>query len=544
MTHTSDGPDAAAISTAPIQAVSTNEGLDDATLRHDKKTEAMEAIEVVESEPTTAHTPIPPSQHSNVVLRWLQKLDYVPKNCRWDPEDPPHFGWGLCFLFALAGMFTVSNLYYNHPILNILAEEFDISYETASQVPTFMQAGYAVGITFICPMADMFRRRPLTLTLVFVTATIWLGLCLTNSFTAFRILSFFAAITTVTPQVMLPLVAELAPPKRRAMMISVNFVGLFTGLLFARILSGIATQYTSWRTIYFIALGIQYALLIVLFVFLPDYPSVNPEGITYFHSLYTMVKIALRQPLLIQTSFICFFISASYVGFWTTLTFQLAMPPFSLSTIDIGLFALMGIPPFIINPNLVHFLLKHVHAIWASVIGLSIALVGILIGTFVGTFSLAGPIVMGVLIDMGLILVQTACRTQLVPIEPHARNRVNTVFMLTCFCGMLMGTAVCNKLYAMGGWHYSGYIEIGFVVIAIGLCFVRGPHETHWFGYRGGWRIKSSLEVDGDEDEVNTTATATAADDSPENSSEGDEKPEQPVTSPSNMEKGMTEKSG
>ncbi|CAK7211013.1 hypothetical protein SEUCBS140593_001024 [Sporothrix eucalyptigena] len=435
-------------------------------------------------------------------------------------------------------MFTVSNLYYNHPILNVLADDFNISYETASQVPTFMQAGYAVGITFICPLADMFRRRPLTLTLIFVTATVWLGLCLTTSFTAFRILSFLVAITTVTPQVMLPLVAELAPPKRRAMMISVIFAGLFTGLLFARILSGIATQYTSWRTIYFIALGIQYALFIILFFSLPDYPSVNPDGITYFHSLYTMLLIATRQPLLIQTSLICFFISASYVGFWTTLTFHLASAPFFLSTIDIGLFALIGMPPFFINPHLVHYLMKHFHAIYASVVGLSLALTGIIIGTFVGTFSLAGPIIMGILIDLGLILCQTACRTQLVPIEPKARNRVNTIFMVTGFFGMLMGTAVCNKLYAMGGWHYSGYAEIGFVVVALGLCFVRGPHESRWFGYRGGWRMKSSREAGEDENEEDTNPTTTAP---PEDSSESDEKRGRSTTTPSNLEKGVVE---
>ncbi len=58
----------------------------------------------------------------------------------------------------------------------MLAREFDISYEEASQVPTFMQAGYALGLTFICPLADILRRRPLTLTLIFVTATI-VGAC-------------------------------------------------------------------------------------------------------------------------------------------------------------------------------------------------------------------------------------------------------------------------------------------------------------------------------------------------------------------------------
>lgn len=437
-------------------------------------------------------------------------------------------------------MFTVSNLYYNHPILNVLADDFHISYETASQVPTFMQAGYAVGLTFICPLADIFRRRPFVFTLVFLTGTVWIGLCLTNSFTAFRILSFFTAMTTVTPQVMLPPVAELAPPKRRAMMLSVTFAGLFTGLLFARILSGIATQFTSWRTIYFVALGIQYALVIVLFFFLPDYPSTNPDGISYLRIIWSLIQIATRQPLLIQTSPICFFISASYVGFWTTLTFQLASKPFYLSTIDIGLFALIGMPPFFINPHLVHYLLKHFHAIYASVVGLTLALVGIVIGTCIGTFTLAGPVIMGVSIDLGLILCQTACRTQIVPIEPKARNRVNTIFTVMGFFGMLMGTAVCNRLYAMGGWRYSGYAEIGFVVVALGLCFVRGPHETRWFGFRGGWRMKSSLDTgDAEEEDEAVTAPVGAPAVALEDSSEGDEKRAVSTTTPSDLEKGV-----
>lgn len=45
--------------------------------------------------------PTPPPPQSYIVLRWLKKLDYVPKRCRWDPEAPPTFGWPLCFLFAL-----------------------------------------------------------------------------------------------------------------------------------------------------------------------------------------------------------------------------------------------------------------------------------------------------------------------------------------------------------------------------------------------------------------------------------------------------------
>jgi MFS family permease len=66
----------------------------------------------------------------------------------------------------------VANLYYNHPILNILAAEFNVSDERASLIPTVMQAGYAAGLLFLCPLGDIFRRRAFVLGLVFITATL------------------------------------------------------------------------------------------------------------------------------------------------------------------------------------------------------------------------------------------------------------------------------------------------------------------------------------------------------------------------------------
>ncbi len=306
----------------------------------------------------------------------------------------------------------------------------------------------------------------------------------------FLALSFLCGLTTVTPQLMLPLVAELAPPKRRTMMISIVFGGLFMGVLFARILSGVVTQFAGWRTIYFVAFGLQYLLLILLFLFFPDYPSVNPDGVSYFQILWTIIRIPMRQPLLVQTSLISFFGSAAFVSFWTTLTFLLASDPFDFSTLAIGLFAFVGMPPFLLNPFLSHHITNRYHPTYACLLALFIALAAILVGTFIGTFSLAGPVVMGIFIDLGLIMSQTACRTQLVTVEPKARNRVNTVFMVAGFCGMLTGTAVSNSLYAQGGWHFSGAAEAGFIGAAILVNLARGPKETGWVGWSGGWIVK------------------------------------------------------
>lgn len=162
----------------------------------------------------------------------------------------------------------MANLYYNQPILNVLAQEFAVPYETAARIPTVMQAGYAAGLLFLCPLGDSLPRRPFTLGLVFFTATMWLvykylsketlytcmlthcfriGLCITDSFETFTAISFITAVTTVTPQIMLPLVGDLAPPDKRGSSLSIVVSGFMLGILVARVLSGTVANYTSWR---------------------------------------------------------------------------------------------------------------------------------------------------------------------------------------------------------------------------------------------------------------------------------------------------------
>jgi hypothetical protein len=124
-----------------------------------------------EIKPTTRQT-----NRSKVYSVWQRVygiLSWTPLKCRWDPDSPPTFSMGLNVLFAFAGAFTVANLYYSHPILNILADDFNVPYEKVSQIPTLMQAGYAVGLFFLCPLGDLFRRRPFVLSLVLFTATLW-----------------------------------------------------------------------------------------------------------------------------------------------------------------------------------------------------------------------------------------------------------------------------------------------------------------------------------------------------------------------------------
>jgi predicted MFS family arabinose efflux permease len=160
----------------------------------------------------------------------------------------------------------------------------------------------------------------------------------TNSFVTFGVLTFITGVTTVTPQLMLPLVGDIAPVHKRATSLAIVVSGMLLGMLIARLLSGIVAQYIGWRYIYWIAFALQYLILILLWLFMPDYPATNP-GVSIWRKypwlLWDIVKLAFKYPVIIQSCLIGLFTSTVFTSYWTTLTFLLAGSPYHYSSVII-----------------------------------------------------------------------------------------------------------------------------------------------------------------------------------------------------------------
>ncbi|KAL6901226.1 major facilitator superfamily domain-containing protein [Trichoderma evansii] len=419
----------------------------------------------------------------------FSKLFWSPSWVRWNPEGNFEMTWTLTCLFGFVAAFSVANLYYTHPILHVLAEDFNVSDERASLVPTLLQTGYATGLLFIVPVGDLVPRRPMIISLVFLTSMIWLGCCLTKKFEVFLGLSYIVGLFTVTPQLMFPLTVRYAPTRHRATMTAIVMSGLVFGILVARLISGIITQYASWRVMYWVSFGLQLAIILLAFLFLPDFPILRPGG-SYPGILLKMVQLPFQYPVLTQSSVISFLNMGMFTSFWTTLTFQLN-GTFHLSTLVIGLFALVGMSPVVFSPLFSRYVMVHLHPTGSLVIGQLILITAACIGTFTGTFSLAGPIIWACIGDLGSNITTVSNRMLFANVEPTAQNTVNSVYMVFTFCGQLFGTAVGNKLYADGGWIHSGAMSIGLVGGSLVLILLRGPHEKGWIGWTGGWEVRA-----------------------------------------------------
>ncbi|KAI0056397.1 MFS general substrate transporter [Artomyces pyxidatus] len=419
----------------------------------------------------------------------------IPRRLQYDPEHPAHFGLVLNVVFGLASTFIVANLYYCQPLLIQFSKSFGVSYDEISRIPTLVQAGYGTGLLLITPLGDLVRRRPLLLLVTFTSASLSICLAVTRSLAVFEAFSFLVGVSSVAPQILIPLAADLAPPSRRASAISIVLSGLLFGVLIARVVAGVIAQFTSWRVVYYMAIGVQYSVLLALWATLPDYPAKNKD-LTYWRILWTMGKLAVTEPKLIQACLITTTSSACFTTFWVTLTFLLG-GQYHYSTLVIGLFGLIGMVGVMMAPLVGRFVDQLVpwHATLLATCGLLLIQA---VYTGAAGVSIGAVVVTTIGLDIGRQLQQVSLTTSVYSISQAARARLNAVLILFIFIGQVMGTAVGTKLFVQHGWRASAILMLSWTVWQLFVLLLRGPHceRYTWFGYQGGleWRKRALTE--------------------------------------------------
>ncbi|TCD65170.1 hypothetical protein EIP91_003026 [Steccherinum ochraceum] len=416
----------------------------------------------------------------------------IPAHLRYHPDKPHEWTLFLNAFFGICATFLVANLYYCQPLLIDLAASFGVTYDEVSRIPTLIQAGYAVGLLLISPLGDLVRRRPLLLLLTFLSGSLSIGLPLTSSVPAFEALSFLVGIVTVVPQILMPLAADLAPPHRRASAISIVLAGLLFGILLARVLSGIIANFTTWRVVYYMAIGMQFTVLGTMWVMLPDYPARN-NGMTYWGILGSMAKYAVTEPLLIQACLVDMAAMAMFSNFWVTLTFLLGGSPYNYNTLVIGLFGLVGMGGVAMAP-FVGRAADKLHPWSAATIASFVLVLFQAIQTGAGGINIAAVIIVCFGIDVFRQMQQVSLTNAVFALEVGGRSRLNAVIMISIFLGQVMGTSVGTKVFIEHGWRAAAGVSLAWCGFCIFVMLLRGPNVKRytWLGYEGGFEVRRS----------------------------------------------------
>ena len=65
----------------------------------------------------------------------------------------------LLWILAIIAGISVANLYYNQPLLNLISHDLKVSEFSANLIAMTTQIGYALGLLFIIPLGDLYKRQ-------------------------------------------------------------------------------------------------------------------------------------------------------------------------------------------------------------------------------------------------------------------------------------------------------------------------------------------------------------------------------------------------
>jgi len=369
----------------------------------------------------------------------------------------------VLWLMSVSACLVVANNYYNQPLLGMIAREFDVSESAANRVATITLLGYAAGLFLLVPLGDMFRKKKIILLdfILIVTSLICFGI--SRNITVMTVAGFCIGLSSVIPQMFVPLAAQISRPEEKNINIGIVMGGLLTGILGARIFSGIIGEYMGWREVYFIAAGIMFILWILIFLMLPD---IKPTFFGTYKGLIKSIVVLVKEFPALRLAAIRGALSlASFQAFWTTLTFHLEQPPFFAGSDIAGQLSIVGIGGALAAT----FVGRIAGRIDKNILITAASSLMLLSWFFfgLGGFTYAGLITGIFFIDIGLQSLHITNQTIIFADKPDATNRLNTVYMTCYFTGGSLGAYLGGKAWQYLGWN--GVVATGgaFIIILL-----------------------------------------------------------------------------
>lgn len=371
-------------------------------------------------------------------------------------EQAKQLSPALILLMSVSCGLAIANLYYNQPLLADIGRAFDMDDRHSGIVSMLTQIGFAVGMLLFIPLGDIYEKRKLITWLLLAVALSLVLFALAKTQIWLYAASFMVGITTVTPQIMVPLAAELATPSERGKAIGNVMSGLLAGILLARTVAGFIGELLGWRAMFGLAAVMMVGLTYVLHRYLPANQS--KEKITYLKLIRSIGQLIKQQRTLRESALIGAFVFGSFSAFWTSLTFFLEGPDYQYGSSLIGLFGMIGVAG-VATASIIGRLTDHIDPKqmigWMSIIVLLSYLIFLLLGTW-----LWGLILGIVLLDLGYQAVHVSNQARIYSLLPHARSRLNTVYMVSSFLGGSIGSACGAVAWSHWGW--------------LGVCLVGG----------------------------------------------------------------------
>lgn len=372
------------------------------------------------------------------------------------------------YLMSISAGLIVANLYYNQPLLHQIAEDYGVSEAAVSNVALSTQLGYAFGLLLIIPLGDKVSNHKILQIDFLLMIVSLIASALSESLFLLILSSFFIGFTSGVPQLFVPMAAQLSDENDRGRAIGIVMSGLLIGILGSRVISGFVGEQFGWRIMYYIAAVLMVFLFFILRVKLP---KLNPHfpG-SYGNLLKSILHYFKTEPELRIASLRGALAFAGLSAFWTTLVF-LMEDSFGYGSTITGLFGLLGIAGAL-GATIVGKLSDKINKNRILIFSAILLIFSWVLFLFSGN-SIFGLVIGVILVDLGLQALHITNQNIIFSKNPEARNRVNTVYMVSFFIGGALGTtlgAVAWETYKWTGVSILG-LGLSILILATHLLF-------------------------------------------------------------------------
>lgn len=378
------------------------------------------------------------------------------------PAPVPMAG-ALVALFSLCAGVLVANLYYAQPIIEMIAPTVGLSAQSASVIVSLTQIGYAVGLFFLVPLADLHENRRLLLISGVAAAISLVGAATASQPGLFLLVSLLLGLSSVSVQILIPLAAHLAPEALRGRTVGTIMGGLLSGILLSRPLSSLLAQAFGWRAVFFIAAAMTLATVAIIAATIPR--RMPEHRGTYGGLLVSLWHLFTRYAVLRQRSLYQALLFAAFSLFWTAAPLEL-VSHYGLSQSQIGVFALVGALGAVAAP-IAGRLADSGHTRIASYLAMIAAVISFLPGLVGGTGGVYWLALTGIVLDFAVQMNMVLGQRAIYALDATSRGRLNALYMTAIFAGGAVGSAVASVLYTHIGW--SGIVATGSGLALVSL---------------------------------------------------------------------------
>jgi len=400
-------------------------------------------------------------------------MSQVPECIASEPEDevsealaaPP------TLLFAIATGVIIINLFAPQTLVGIIGPSLGFSESGAGLVAMASLLGYAAGLFFLVPLADLMENRQLVLRMLVSALVMAVAAAFAPTGWSLLIFLFLLGAACSAIQILVPIAAAMTPPEHRGRVIGNVMSGVMVGILVSRPLASLVADFWGWRSFYAISAAALALLTAVLALRLPERrPLTNASYGALIGSLFQLLR---DEPVLRLRAFTAALMMASFSLFWTSVALRLAQPPFSLGQSGIALFALVGAGGAAATSPFGRMGDRGWTRI-ATLISRLIMLAAMALAAWAGGIRSGDPLtllillgVSAVMLDVGVTGDQTLGRRAINLLQPEARGRINGLFVGIFFLGGALGSALAGTVWDFGGWVAVCAAAAGFGMIAL-----------------------------------------------------------------------------